>query len=114
MRSDEEFSEHLRREEVQELRKNASKKENHVTHNRFNDTHKTEINNDNRRGVGFWKMTFALAVTALLSGVAVKRGYIDFGKIEHDIIRIIELVHPDELPKAIQVTPDLEARDKQQ
>ena len=86
----------------------------HIHHHTTRTQH---ISNNNRQGTSYWTITFALVVTAILSGVAVKRSYINFGKIEHDIKRIIELVHPDELPKATRVTPDqmrkLEAQDKQ-
>jgi hypothetical protein len=87
----------------------------HVHHH----TNRTQhISNNNRQGTSYWTMTFALVLTAILSGVAVKRSYINFEKIKHDIKRIIELVQPDELPKAIRVNPDvmrkLEAQDKQQ
>lgn len=104
--ADEEWCAYMELKEREKLREDGKKKENQVTHVRHANTHTHNISNDNRRGIGFWKMSFALAVTALLSGGAVKRGYVNFENVERDIVKIIELVHPDDAPKAIQVTPD--------
>lgn len=67
------------------------------------DTYNNEYNSDNRQWIGFWKFAAAVAIASILSGTAMKRGWIHTERVSWDVAKIIAHFHSPEAPKAIPV-----------